>query len=1064
MPSKKISDLKARQKSLEDQLEELKKELHEQVQKRRKQDVEQQQAESTIKKRDLKVIDYVPEEYKGTIEPYRMIKAKKVIIDSDLMVNYPNWLRSVTYRPEDKFIEDVDDLANVVKELVQDQKIDWKKEGIEFLTVFTTESNLTRTIRAFQANKVTDVTRRYASFAEDVVDQWEKAGYEGFTLGAEPIKEVKIIFRIIEKYGGCNSDREHKKQLNGLLLLSPKAVNNNCFIMCVLKATKKIMKPASVRKLCKIERGKMIDFEDARKVCELLKCNVTIYDENLEELQDIEIEKDLPLVKIVLHEKHYFILENADFSMKTCGRCGQPYKKKHVCSKTRSSYYQKRIKQQVEQIDQEDVSQDWKELCKDCIVFDFETFHDVFELKRHVVYSAGWYDFTTEKYHSAYGKDALDEFMNYILDLNKQGRECVLVSYNGSGFDHYMINKWLHNSEIKIDRYSYRNGQIQCLWFNGMNTTTDLYLFMNPYSLDKACEAFKIKVHKSAFPHRFASKWEDVYYVGPKLDNLFYPLNMRENIPEYENGLFDFQKENLTYLKLDVTCTMELLKAFSVEVSKMVGISIFEKMTISQMAYDKWRATLEQEEDVRLFKFDDQYTMAENAMAGGRSCPFKTYFKSKWYNEIMANKKNVERLKELYVLCDDYLIDGDVVSLYPTSMLEKYPIGISRMSKVDEIKEIQQFLNGKEYEKIPLSIMIVDVTPNNKLYIPVIHCKDNSNITQSVTKWNYEHRKNQTYTSVDIIEAHKRGYQFKIKKVMKWERSSNVFVKYINMIYKIKQEEDKLKDEKDPRYNPVRRAVSKMLMNSLYGKTCQKRIDEVHIVVEDKKQAEEFFKKYKWADFDTVGSKYIFVGTQRTYSKTVTKPIQLGAFVLAYSRKIMNELTDLLDPDRYTDIEKSKQNSPYYQDTDSLFFHNSQLPLLQHKFAGKVKELGQLDDELEGGKIILGYFLAPKLYCVVYLTKEGKIKEKMRAKGVKAELLKVEHYRNMYEKNAKETYKFDMLKKIKRHLTGKDVSNGLDKYSIVTVKDAHRTLNQTKWAGRTAVDGVITLPLGFSEK
>jgi len=1060
----KAQKLKEKRQKLDDELAQIHKQIQQETNARKKLDVEQQTYESAIKKQDLHVVDFVPEDFKGKIEPYRYLKSETITIDNEIHEKgYFNWLRSVTYTlPAGKLINGADELAETVVKLVRAQKVDWKSEGIEFLTVFTTESHLTRTIRGFQAYKLNDITKRFPEFAEEVVDQWDKAGYEGYTLGAEPIKIVKIIYRLIAKIGGCHKGTcDSKREINGMFVLSPKAINNNCFIMCCLKARKLKIKPATIRKTLKIERGKMIDFIDAEKIAKFLKINVVIMDEEMEVLKEIESDDKEDAVKIILSEKHYYVLLNSDFKTKTCKKCGKPYKSKHNCNKNKARFYSKRILCNVPALDAPVAGKHWKELCMDCIVYDFETFHDTMDEMRHVVYSVGWYDFKIGKYDKKYGKDALDTFMNYVLKQNEAGRECTLVSYNGSGFDHYFINKWLHSSDIKIDQYSYRHGQIQSLKFNGMNKTCDLYLFMNPFSLEKACEAFKINIHKSSFPHRYASKWNDVYYKGPVLDPKHYPLNMRGNIPNYENNYFDFEVENLRYLEIDVMCTVELLKVFSVEMSNIIGLSIFDFMTISQMGWDKWRSTLQEHEDIRLFKFEDQYAMAESCLAGGRTTPFKKHFKSKYWSEIMANKFDQEKLKELYSKCDDYLIDGDVVGLYPTAMLEKFPLQISKYSDSTRVKELQRLLNTKQYDQIPLCMMKVDVTPNDKLIVPVIHCKDQKN----VTKWNYEHHMNQTYVSIDVIEAHKRGYQFRILRCAEWGKDSNIFANYVHEVYKVKQEEDRFKSNKDASYNQVRRACAKMLLNSLYGKTCQKRIDEVHVVVQNQEEAEKFFKKYKWADFDHCGQKFILVGTHRTFAKTISKPIQLGAFVLAYSRKIMNELVDLLDPDRYTDVFKSLINTPWYTDTDSLFFHCSQLDRIKHKFAvDGVKELGQLDDELEGGKIIEAYFLAPKLYCVLYLTEDGELKIKMRAKGIKNELLKIDDFRKMYFNDYAPKYEFDMLRKMKRHLTSQDVKSGHQKYTIITCKDQTRRLNQTEWSGRTAIDEVNTVPVGFNEK
>ena len=63
---------------------------------------------------------------------------------------------------------------------------------------------------------------------------------------------------------------------------------------------------------------------------------------------------------------------------------------------------------------------------------------------------------------------------------------------------------------------------------------------------------------------------------------------------------------------------------------------------------------------------------------------------------------------------------------------------------------------------------------------------------------------------------------------------------YINMVFKIKAEEDVFKENKDSRYNPVRRMVSKLLMNSLYSKMQEKKKDESQAFISNNADMHEF--------------------------------------------------------------------------------------------------------------------------------------------------------------------------------------------------------------------------------
>lgn len=70
-----------------------------------------------------------------------------------------------------------------------------------------------------------------------------------------------------------------------------------------------------------------------------------------------------------------------------------------------------------------------------------------------------------------------------------------------------------------------------------------------------------------------------------------------------------------------------------------------------------------------------------------------------------------------------------------------------------------------------------------------------------------------------------------------------------------------------------------------------------------------------------------------------------------------------------------------YTDTDSFVLSSSVIPYaIEHNMIGK--NLGDLDDELNGGKIIRAIYLAPKTYILEFVTPENKKMWKVRCKGI----------------------------------------------------------------------------------
>ena len=95
---------------------------------------------------------------------------------------------------------------------------------------------------------------------------------------------------------------------------------------------------------------------------------------------------------------------------------------------------------------------------------------------------------------------------------------------------------------------------------------------------------------------------------------------------------------------------------------------------------------------------------------------------------------------------------------------------------------------------------------------------------------------------------------------------------------------------------------------------------------------------------------------------TPTKCVYLGAWILGTARVWMSRIMRLVDG--YT----QPSHMFYYTDTDSYKVHNSTYQLLCKQDGVIGKDLGQMADELDGGKIIRAIFLAPKTYICEYIS------------------------------------------------------------------------------------------------
>ena len=132
--------------------------------------------------------------------------------------------------------------------------------------------------------------------------------------------------------------------------------------------------------------------------------------------------------------------------------------------------------------------------------------------------------------------------------------------------------------------------------------------------------------------------------------------------------------------------------------------------------------------------------------------------------------------------------------------------------------------------------------------------------------------------------------------------------------------------------------------------------------------------------FDILNEEKVILELKKPITDTSKqfKAIQIGIFVLAYSKRIMNEATDAIGGF------DSFDEAFYYTDTDSMIISMKQLALIKEK----TNSFGDsfVGDRLgEEAVIISGLWIQPKLYCLEYLVKEkGEYKKKVhvRSKGV----------------------------------------------------------------------------------
>lgn len=515
------------------------------------------------------------------------------------------------------------------------------------------------------------------------------------------------------------------------------------------------------------------------------------------------------------------------------------------------------------------------------------------------------------------------------------------------------------------------------------------------------------------------------------------------------------------YLEKDVLGLVQVYSIFGRQVYELLNVSINKYISAPQLAYDMFRTTctkfllpIPQDESVQNFY--------QRAVYGGRVYPRKAFYQSSCYPLYLqlSDEKNQglnlwddaftefdNRLEEMYMdiclndsdhdhaqlmneyetMSNDYLYDLDVVSLYPTAMLKLFPCGCSYALSPTDLSNLTSIAISSPAKLLSLwnpatipdreldvdtyhplifghGIFCIDAIPNPSLLEPTLPRREQISAAHSSIVWDLGPIEMQVYTSIDIFRALRDGYKItKFHSGIVFAGMAPVLRQHILKAKAFKEEGDA-----NPKEKAAIRSFGKLILNATYGKFLQRPVyEEVKIGDLPSISKTIMSDKYAWDDlciFDDVKNLFVVSAEKMNLEdrvKQLGKPTYLGAFVLSYSRLIMDEIYHIADP-----CKNCVENLPYYGDTDSLIMPKKCFDRL--KLAGKVNDtgpkiFGNVSNDIGNDvRIIKAFFVSPKVYAVEYFTKEGKIGHHMRAKGIPSSKMKFDMYELLH--NQKERY------------------------------------------------------------
>lgn len=905
--------------------------------------------------------------------------------------------------------------------------------------------------------------QNFDKFVEEFEKKKEAWRYEIFC------QTVEIIVLKPEQ-GACNTDNEKIIKLgNGVKFISPKSSNNNCFFYCLK------------------EELQSLDTTLTKSWCNSIRKSVLGKNENCAISKDdaVKIIKHLNLVgkvdimssenELTPADKNLFIIYNNDETTQNCdaghwvifkgkaqkcSRCGEIFATKHSDKrcKSRQDYLKKHSEYHGKQRTvPKGITLEEFDNSTSVLHWDIETSTKIqgFE-NQHVPFCLGYEYFDANisdwVYNTIVGDGCIEKFLKSLPSLPENVK--FINAYNGSNFDNrFLLGEALKFADREKDvpkpRFLINNGSlIKCTISFAVTKCEETKKSVRAFELIDLCK-----------------------HTQCSLRDLLNDLKCDVLKGEIDYNKFDawdrmspeFQNDILTYLRSDVIGLRKAFCLMNADNFQKTTLNLSNFLSTSHLAYDCWKEKMRDVDYDIVLMNKAESDFCRQAVYGGRTHPNKKHFMSQQYEKILAGE--ISSIDQI----DDYCVDLDVVSLYPTAMHQnKYPVGKHYHTDYEQ----KGFFGVYECEV---------VCPKNILTAQIPR-KENGLI------WDLEDRK-QVLTSVDIDRARSYGYEITCGKGIYWRKSEYIFKDYIDEWFEVKAHAKK---------GSPARALAKLMLNSLYGKMIQKPIIEKTELVKTRSEMYSILNNNIVTNITEVnGTDYLYFTFHSKFEKvldeTVTKPGHIGAFILAYSRNIMSEYIRKLNP------EESMDKLFYYTDTDSLQTHCSTVKNIEKDFG---KQLGQLDNDLgDNAKIVRGIWVAPKLYRLEYaknisqadITSYKNMSDKESVNAIyRGQLIKITNkteltvgdliilfhvrgkgvsssqfndnlgwYEDMLDGKAITAEANNNFKKLNFSLTSKQRKDGQEQFATICLQGT-KTLNKSNWWGRRFVSENISYPHGYS--
>lgn len=536
-----------------------------------------------------------------------------------------------------------------------------------------------------------------------------------------------------------------------------------------------------------------------------------------------------------------------------------------------------------------------------------------------------------KKFEKLLFEDIQREYMIFEKISNREGVEFKVIMYfHNLKYDMSVISKYLYISS-ETTKGSMLYSKTFCVKGLFFVEARDSMKHFN-MSLKNSCEMLKVDgIKLEAIGYSYYNQTNMSNHIVDiteykkhlkKSDYLLFDRIMTESLtnenPFEYNELektFNPLKYYLFYLRNDLIITDKCIDKYNDLMLECVNETIFDSLTISSIAN----------------KFISKSGCYEGLFG------VKSLLREFIQKSIYGGKVAVYEPTRGDSIAD-YMEDFDGTGLYPSAMkrlCEDYGLPCGEIFELPTDITYEDLINdNNDYGMFVVEIILTKI--NKKQKISFIAGKDNSlleyvNCLEDGRVLNLIVNK---ITLEDYIKFH--DINFQIVKGCFWKKSNGVNRKLGAVICKLHNDRKQAKNDN----NIALSDMIKLIMNSIYGKTCQAKSD-TKIIYKSHKNSKMYEQRYHGIieSIDRSGKSVKFV--IRNYDNDLSLNY-VGSLILSMSKRIMNEVFDTMN---------TLDLTVYYTDTDSIHILKKDIEPLRVKYLEVYnrnligKELGQFETD-----------------------------------------------------------------------------------------------------------------------